>query len=295
MYRALGRLPDLATERPVLHFGNYLTGAHQRPSEVDNFALIEEWDDYHTFEFGLAVPAALAYTRSQATRYLGSGEVRPTQSEVVGVYTSCNPDFDPVSHTGDRGAVIADALDVVMERGFGGVTPACYLKVDATSYEEVHSAIALCGSVILGVELDLAQNEQFDASQPWDYARRSTEWGPHAVLAGSYTGSQDRGQPDITVLTWGQRQGCTDDFMARQLTEAWVLIWPETLLGQAFRAGVDVVRLAGDYTELTGREFGPAVKISGTQPPPMGPRSFEDDLRAFMASAQGWLDGARDE
>lgn len=288
MARSLGRRPH-DPARPVLRLSSYLAEAPTYPQAADYLSRIPAWDDYMNGQFGVCGPASVSHQRSQVSSYLTGRVHVPTHAEAFALYTLLNPDFDPATGAGDNGVVMADMLSALLREGIGGVRPLAYAAVDPDSFEEVHAAIALFGSVLCGLDLDIAQDEQFDAGAPWDYARRSRSWGGHAVMAGAYTGQTELGTTDISVVTWGQVQACTDEFFARQLAEAWVVIWPEALGNRQFLDGVDLARLAADYEQLTGRPF-PSLTPPTAPPAPDAPGEFEAALATFVAAAQRWLE-----
>jgi hypothetical protein len=172
-----------------------------------------------------------------------------------------------------------------------------FAKVDHNDAAEVQAAIAIFGGVILGVVLDVAQQGQTDAGGPWDYVRKTSTWGGHAIVAGQYTGALTG--PDVGVVTWGEVLSTTDVFLQHQLDECWVVIFPEHLGTRAFLDGVDVSTLAGDYTALTGRPFPVPVPPPVPAPPvpAVGPghgvRPTDADLVAVYEAYQAAADELR--
>jgi hypothetical protein len=150
-----------------------------------------------------------------------------------------------------------------------------YAQVNVANLDEVYAAIAIFGTLHLGVDLHLAQQAQTDAGGPWDYVASSGDWGGHAVLGGFYTSDTTAGRPDVSVITWGKPLGTTDAFWKNQAQEAWVVIWPEHLSQQSFLAGVDQAKLAADYQALTNQPLpvppSPAPVPPGPIPVPPGP------------------------
>lgn len=310
----LGRRPH-DPDRPTLKLARYLAGqVPKHPVYADYLAQVNDWGLYGNDLYGDCGPVAVANQRKQVSLYLAGSEQSPTQDDVFALYRTQNPDFDPATGQGDNGVVLADMLSALLEVGIGGVKPLAYAAVDVTNPDEVRAAIALFGSVLLGVDLDVAQQAQTDAGGPWDYVRRSSEWGGHAIMSGAYTSDTSKGATDLSVVSWGERIGVTDEFCARQLQEAWVLLWPEVLGTAEFEQGIDLSALAADYEQLTGRSFPaleptpeppapepvPAPPAPQPSPAPPGPPSpvpsdpdaaFRVQLSAFIADAQVWLGG----
>jgi hypothetical protein len=304
--RVLGRLPH-DPDRPVLRLSRYLTRqvpAH--PVFADYLAQVPDWDVYGNDRFGTCGPAAVANQRKQVTHFLTQQEVSPTLDEVFDLYRrSGNPGFDQRTGVGDNGVVMADMLSALLSGGIGGAKPLAYAAVDVTNPDEVRAAVALFGSVLIGVDLDVAQETQTDEGLAWDYVRRSAEWGGHALLVGAYTSQTGRGIVDLSGISWGERVGMTDEFCGRQLQEAWVVVWPEMLGTTEFEQGVDLSALAADYEALTGRPF-PSLPAPEPEPMPLPTpaptpspvptpdEQFRAELSAFVASAQAWLGGTQE-
>lgn len=298
MPRMLGRLPH-DPRRPVLRLADYLTGEiPDHPDTADYLARVTDWGLYANDRFGVCGPAAVANQRKQVSLYLDAAEQSPSLDDVFALYRTQCPGFDPTTGAGDNGVVLADLLSALLRDGIGGVKPLAYAAVDVGNPDEVRAAVALFGSLLFGVSLETGQQEQTDAGGPWDLIRRgpgTRPWGGHAVLAGAYTSVTGRGQPDISVVSWGEVLGTTDAFCGRQLDEAWVVIWPEHLGTTEFADGVNLAALAADYEQLTGRPF-PSLPRPTPEPEPEpepvpgpGPPDFPAELADFIVSAQLWL------
>lgn len=287
--RRLGLLPP--SNAPALRFAQFWTGAvPEHPASADNLSKAT-YGLYGNDRFGDCGPTMEANARRQVTAYLTGAQQDPTQDDVFDLYRrSGNPDFDPITGYGDRGVILQDMLDAVHKGGIGGVQSVAYAKVDVGNLEEIRAAIAIFGSLHLGVDLKEAQQTQTDNGGPWDYVKRSGEWGGHAVLAGSYTGATGTGQTDVSVVTWAEVLGTTDAFWMHQVQEAWVVIWPEHLGTREFAEGVDQAALAAAYTALTGREF--PVQPAPVDPvPPVGPVGPVPDAadQALAVAFNTWL------
>jgi hypothetical protein len=148
--------------------------------------------------------------------------------------------------------------------------------------DEVRAAIDIFGSLLLGVNLEVAQQAQTDRGY-WDYTP-SAEWGGHAILGGRYTSAKTGA--DLAVITWAEVVGLTDLFEQHQVEEAWIVIWPEHLGSAEFQAGVDLAALAGDYFVLTGRTFPGPVTPTPT-PVPVPPAATAD--QALAAALYPWV------
>jgi hypothetical protein len=289
--RRLGRQPA-QRGRPLLRLGDILTGEPvpgHHPA-ADHFARVGSWQMWANDRFGDCGPASVANSRALTTLYLTGDQRVPTQDEVFDLYRrSGNPDFDPSTGANDNGVIMADMLSAVLSGGIGGVKGLAYAAVDTTNVDEVRAAIDIFGCVLLGVDLQMAQQQQTDRGL-WDY-RRSSVWGGHAVMAGRYTSSERARTEDVAVVTWGQVVGTTDDFFRHQVEEAYVLIWPENVGTSQFQAGIDTAALNAAYLALTGRP-GPFTEPTPDDPrpplPPVPPITDAADA-ALAESMRAWL------
>jgi hypothetical protein len=162
-----------------------------------------------------------------------------------------NPDFDPTTGAGDGGVDMQTMCEALMAGGIAGTKALAFAAVDVANLEEMRSAIAIFGSLLYGVDLQVEQQQQ---RVIWDHTASGDhgEWGGHAVLGGSYTST---GPSDVVVVSWADPIGMSKVFEENQVKEAWVVIWPEHLLSVPFLQGVDLTSLASDYQVLTGKTF----------------------------------------
>ena len=296
--RKLGRRPP--KNHPCLRLGSYLTHAvPAHPAASDHFGRVTDWGLYDNDRYGDCGPAAVGNTRKIITTYLAGREQSPSQADVFDLYRrSGNPDFDPVSDTGDDGVDMQTMCEALTTGGIGGTKALGFAQVDVTNPDETRAAIAIFGSVLLGVNLTQAQQSQTDYGL-WDYKKNSPDWGGHAVVAGSFT-SASHG-PDVYVISWGQPVGVTDAFWQHQVEEAWVLIWPEHTSTTQFMQGIDRAALAADYQELTGRTLpiptdpgpvpqpAPVTPVPIPMPPPPVPVPGEDPDQVLAHAVRSWL------
>jgi hypothetical protein len=279
----LGRRPH-DPERPVLRLADILTGqavpAHGVSS--DHLSKVKDWGLYNNDKFGICGPTMVGNARKQVTKYLTSAEVSPPQADVDDLYRrSGNPGFNPAGGGDDNGVVLADMLSEVHKNGIGGIKSIAYAAVDVSNEAEVQAAIDIFGDLHLGVSLQTAQQRQTNTGL-WDY-KKSGVWGGHAVLAGAYTGATTG--RDIAVITWATVVGTTDAFWAKQVDEAWVVIWPEHLGTAQFQLGINTDALNAAYMALTGSP-GPFTQPSPTPAPTPAPAVSAD--AELWAAAKKW-------
>lgn len=239
------------------------------PVIVDHFAQVGDWGMYANDKYGVCGPTSVANSRKLTTKYLGDFEVSPTQADVFDLYRrSGNPHFDPQTGADDNGVIMQTMLEALQKGGIGGEKCVAFAQVDPSNLDEIRAAIAIFGFVLQGVNLMQAQQAQTDNGL-WGFVP-SAPWGGHAILAGKYT-SQAGPVADLAVITWAHVVGETDEFLARQLSECWVVIWPEHLGTRQFQTGVDRAALASAYTALTGRPLPLPAPPSPTPPSPTPP------------------------
>lgn len=246
--RKLGRLPPLP-DRPRLRLGTYLTALPSAPSSADHLAKVPRWILGGNDRYSDCGPVSAANDRLLVTTYLTGRPQVVTQADIFDLYRrSGNPGFDPATGDDDNGVVLQVMLEALLEGGIGGVKPVAFAAVDHTNLDEMRAAVAIFGSLLLGVNLDVAQQRQ----TTWDY-KTSAQWGGHAVMCGRYSENPDR----TGVVTWGSVTDATDAFLSHQLDEAWVVIWPEHLGTRAFEEGLTLSALKSDFLALTGRPMLP--------------------------------------
>jgi len=298
------RAPD--PSRPALRLAPFLTGvvpAH--PAFADYLARLTNWLMLGNAEYGDCVVVTWANTRRLVTAVL-STENYPTLAQVYTLYETQNPGFPQQ----DNGMDIQTCLQYLVSHGGpDGVKAAGFAKVDYTNPAEVQAAIAIFGSVWIGINVQQAQENQFNAGQPWDWVPGAAVIGGHSVITGGYgpAGTRTpRADPavhpleelaatgtlsgDEDFITWAQETSFTDNFWANGVEEAWVVIWPEHLGSKEFLAGVDLTAFAADYTAITGQPFPVAVPPAPTPAPvpvPPGPDANPADV-ALAHSATAW-------
>lgn len=288
--RKLGRRAP--SRRPALRLSNVLAAVPAHPVAADHFSRVADWGLYENDRFGDCGPTSVANLLKLISVYADEQEQTVTQDDVFDLYRrSGNPNFDPTTGADDNGVDMQTMLDALLRGGIGGHTPVAFAAVDVSNIDEVRAAISIFGAALFGVNLETAQQTQTDQGGPWDYVP-SGVWGGHAVVAGQYTSTN----PDIAVVTWAEVMPTTDQFVAHQLEEAWVVIWPEHLTHPAFQAGIDLQQLAADYKALTGKDFpapapAPTPPPAPVPPPAPQPSGFIAFLKHLLQEIEEFLKG----
>lgn len=243
-------------QKPALLLRDILTGTTPPvPTFVDHFAQATGWELGNNDRFGTCGPTSVANHRRLVTSALLGSEQAPSLDDIFDLYRrSGNPHFNPsLSDTDpsqdDNGVVMQTMLEALMKDGIGGVKPVAFAKITPGDMDTLDKAIALFGGILLGLTLKTAQQHQ----KVWDYVADSAEWGGHAVMAGKYNDPAGTDADRVGIITWARDTALTRGFISQQEDEAWVVIWPEMLQDKSFLMGIDLVTLAAQYKELTGR------------------------------------------
>lgn len=202
--------------------------------------------------WGDCVVAAKDHGFQAILTLLTGSYVNMTYDQILALYKTQNPDFDPSGANGngpgssaDGGMEIQTMLEYLVKQGeiLG------FAKVDHSSPADLRAAIYVFEHVITGVVVDDAQmNEQFDAGT-WDYAPGSPEDGGHCIPMVGFDPDQ------LTCVTWAALIKCTNAFVAKQMDEAWVMILPVHINKPGFRDNFDLAGFAAAYKEITGATF----------------------------------------
>jgi hypothetical protein len=196
--------------------------------------------------------------------YAKHGEtITVTDEAVFELYRySGNPNFDPDTDADDNGVDMKVLLRAFAKHGMeitraNGQTervyPAAWAQLSHQDPGSLSDGIGLAGAIVCGQVLDTAQQKQTDAHPPlWNY-RKSAEWGGHATVYGTYTGVTKAGLADAKTASWAMLIGTTDSYVSRQLDEAYLIVSPATLAGDAFNAAVNKAAFLAAYKAETGK------------------------------------------
>lgn len=139
---------------------------------------------------------------------------RPTPNEVVSEY---------FVETGgqDTGLVIANTLQKWAGPGLWGTKIGGYAPINFQNMVEVHQGVAFYGLVEIGIAVQQAQMDQFNAGQMWVWEPDSPVLGGHDVCIVGYD------ETGVWVLTWAKIQKVSYQFLANAMDEAWAVLMPE--------------------------------------------------------------------
>lgn len=237
------------------------------PEHPTTYDSISGWGGWHILgndSFGDCVGVTWATVRRIVTRLYGT-ENYPSMDQVLKVYRTQNPNFDPngSSTTNGPGSQADGGMDIqtllellVKEGGPDGVKALAFAKVDHTNLEEMKAALALFNFLWIGCLVTQRNEQQFSANQPWDYNPSDRELGGHSITGTGY--DQDK----FDMETWAKEAALTNLFVSNAVDEAWVVIWPE-FAAKMTQAQRDALEQA--YGEITG---GKSIDWSSVPPAP---------------------------
>ena len=257
------------------------------PPSADHLSNVAKWMLGANDKFGTCGPTSVANHAVMTWKYLLGQDITVTDDAIFDLYRrSGNPGFvpDPDNPVQDNGVDMATMLDALVK---GGITithpdgtaelvkPLAYAALSTPSPASVDPATAIFGGLLFALDLKVAQQKQAGL---WDYVPGSAEWGGHATMGGAYTGQHGPHEADEKLVTWAEVMSTTDDFMAHQLDQAFVLLWPAIVAHPAFTEGVDLPTLAADYQAATGRPF--PAQPTPPVPDPVPPDAADAALAA---------------
>ncbi len=262
-----GKLPAQPA-RPQLRMSAVLAdlvGLQAPPASCDWQSDGIEWPMYGNDSIGDCTCAEVGHQVNQLTFYGSGTEFQPAQDQVVGMYSAVTG-YDPKKPATDRGAYIQDALGYWRKSGLAGHKIVAYASLDVSNLTEVRQAIALFGSVNVGLNFPDSAMDQFNAGEPWDVVKGARIEGGHCVMAGAYGGGR------IGIVTWGAEAEMTEAFWKKYVDEAWVVLDEDGVsrAGGYFAGAPSFYALGEQFTALTG-EPNPISPPVGPVPAPVPP------------------------
>ena len=238
---------------PSLKLASFLKAVPDHPLSEDYLSQLKDWQILGNDQYGNCAAVSWANIRHFMSALLGGQDNYPTLEQVLEVYKTQNPGF-PAE---DNGMDMQTLLEYLNKSGGpDGVKLVAFASVDTSNLDEVKSALYIFGGLLLGVEVQGANQQDFADGKVWDYHTGQPVEGGHAILAGGFLGNSKN---DVRFITWGAETGMTDKFWNNLVNcpsgEAWVLIWPENLGTKQFVDGIDLQALSNAYQTITGRSL----------------------------------------
>jgi hypothetical protein len=260
----LGKLPAQPA-RPHLKLSDVLRERLAAPpASADWQADTIQWPMYGNSDWGDCVWAEIGHAVNQATFYAAGTEVEPTDKDILKGYsdvTGFDPNAGPPGNNPtDQGTYIQDAMKYWRTTGIAGHKIVAYASLDVSNLTEIKQAIALFGSISIGLNFPGSAMDQFDNGQVWDVVRGATIEGGHCVLAGAYD------KDGVSLVTWGAETKMTWRFWQKYVDEAWVYFDQDGLNKAAayFTGAASFYALGQEFAALTGE----ANPVPAPQPQP---------------------------
>jgi hypothetical protein len=204
-----------------------------------------DWEMFANDEFGDC-------TVAEVGNYLiavSKDRVRLTDEQILAGYAKVCPGFDPETGENDNGAYMLDVMRLWRREGIGGHTVKAFVSVPLTR-PYLSLAVYLFGGCLIGLRLPISAASQ----EIWDVPEgglhgpgKPGSWGGHAVpLEDAFTSGGN-------VVTWGERQRCTWDFLHAYCDEAYAVVAPEWYPTGSTPDGFNEAQLLADLAALGKR------------------------------------------
>lgn len=208
---------------------------------------ISSWAMDGNEKYGDCVFAGCAHAEQLWSTLAGAPNV-PTEAEVLAQYAALTG-FNPADPSTDNGAVISDVLTHWKTTGLFGSQILDYVGVNPRSASQIREAIWFFGCGIIGLNLPLSAQDQTIWDVPPGGAVNNGEpgsWGGHCVKAGF------AGPKLVALITWGNIQYCTYEFLATYCDEFYAVLSPDFIeKSNLTPGGVPLASLAADLKRIT--------------------------------------------
>jgi hypothetical protein len=278
--RKTGRRPPIPG-RAAVPFGRFLTAAPEHPTvdlDAGQFDYPMDLND----AWGDCVVACWDHVLQAIHTLLGGSYANLTEQQILDLYRTQNPDFDPAGtadtngpgSAADGGMVIQTFLEHLVATGL----ILGFAKVDHRDAQETQAAVYLGLGLMVGCVVDQAQmTDQFDEGV-WDYAPGSPEEGGHCIARVGYGGARWRD------VSWAKLLQVTGSFDAHQVEELWFVLVQAHVDRPDFRAHFDLPGFAAAVKQITGGKV--VIPVSPTPAPTPTPTDAD---QAFAAVLHPWV------
>lgn len=218
------------------------------PASHNNTALVTApWGMLGNDQYGCCVFAGAAH-ETMLWNSEAKNIVEFSDHAVLSDYTTVTG-FNPNEPWTDAGTNMSDAAEYrrrtgVIDANGNRHKVAAYLAIEPGNLDELKLANFLFGAVGIGIVVTSAQQDQFAAGQPWDVDENSQIEGGHYVPIVAYDADF------FYVVTWGQIQKATYNFIQKQMDEGLVYLSEEALTASKSLEGFDDTTLKQYLAEL---------------------------------------------
>jgi hypothetical protein len=167
----------------------------------------------------------------------------PADADIITAYSAVSG-YDPQTGANDNGAVEIDVLNYWRNTGIANRKIWAYASLEPRNHTHVKAGVYLFGGVYIGLALPLsAQNQSI-----WSVTRgpdaQPGSWGGHAVPVVSYTAHT------LTVVTWGQLQELTWEFLNKYCDESYAILSQDFINNGKAPNAIDWASLQSDLSKI---------------------------------------------
>lgn len=216
---------------------------------------------------GVCVVASADHALQTIALQLGVPRQPWTESQILDLYRTQNPDFHDWSQGGtdaDGGMYVQEFLRHLV--GVGEIV--AFGKVDHDNTELLEAAVYIGLAVVTGSSLQVAQASQ---EPTWDVVPDSPDWGGHAMALNGYDGDT------LNAVTWGEYRHLSHPFVTQRMDEAWLVLTQASIANPSFRNRFDLRGFSAAVADLTNGKVVVPVPEPAPEPVPVpapGPFPF---------------------
>jgi hypothetical protein len=144
----------------------------------------------------------------------------------------------------DNGLDIASSLQAWNTSGLFGVKLGALAPVNYQNMNDVKSALYLGGVVVIGIQVQQAQEDQFPHT--WRWVPGSPILGGHCIILTGYTTAQKL----FWGVTWGALIDMTEDFLVNAMDEAFAVVSAQAIKDGKGPTGLNIAQLEADLKQL---------------------------------------------
>ncbi len=245
--RFVPRLEDYRTTGPLK-----VSGLPPANGNVDRCTEITSWQMFGNDQVGNCVEAMMLHADIAMSTYAGH-PVHYNDAYGIELYSAITG-YVPGNSNTDNGTEIQTALEYWKDTGLTAADGTNHKIAGYAQFGNPADEVLLAqvldtfGTVLVGVSLQLDQENQFSAGEPWDYVLGDQFIGGHGIAL------QQRsvgGVGTLHYITWGAVQPATRKFQyfcgGQGMGEAWAVVsqdWLETN-GENIE-GIDLQQLISD-------------------------------------------------
>lgn len=205
-----------------LRLADYIKALPPAPTSASFWAKVPSWPMYLNDQLGDCTIAAAGHMIQQWTEY-AAVEKTITNNDVLKGYEACGG-YVPGDPSTDNGCEMLTVVKYWQKTGLGGHKIAAFVAVDPTKLNEIKQAVALFGSVYLGVQLPISAQSQVGPKGVWAVPSDGAEgdgspgsWGGHCIPIIRYGNT-------LEVITWGAPQMMSWPFLSIYADEAYAIV-----------------------------------------------------------------------